>query len=114
MDDGKNYEDLGDIQIERADDANVPVDIWLTQIDKDDDAAEDGRAGWWQLRANNYMPRRAYLGGERSYYAVSKDREVLAALVRKHWLPLYQIAVDVLTELRPNEDGNARLYYWTK
>lgn len=107
-----NYEDQGDISIEGADDANVPVDIWLTQIADDAEDEDRGRRGWWRLRANNYMPRKGYLGGEHSYLAISKDREVLAALVRVHWLPLYQTAVKVLTEMKPNEEGTACLYYW--
>ena len=109
-DENKGYEDIGKIPIEDADDANVPVDIWLTKRNENDEE----HPGKWQLRANNYMPRKACLGGERSYCAISDDREVLAALVRKHWLPLYQIAVEILTEMRPNKDDNARLYYWQK
>ena len=105
----EDYEDKGEISINEADDANIPVDIWLTRkTDENGDTIEDGD---WDLKASNYMPRKCRVT-EEAYLATSKDRKVLEGLVRTHWLPLYQAAVKVLTEFRPNKDGISRLYYW--
>ena len=105
----KLYRDCGEIKITNADNANIPVDIWISPRDEGDSAPEA-----WKLYANNYMPRRGYLSGNSSYKAYSDSREVLVELVKKHWLPLYQVAVDILSTMEPNENGNARLYYWSK
>ena len=104
----KQYEDLGECSITNADDANIPVDIWL-KPEKDD---EDKPTGKWILKASNYMPRKGRLSGEEGYKAVASDRQVLVDLVHKHWLPLYQTAVKVLTELKQDERGISYLYYW--
>jgi hypothetical protein len=98
------YKDLGELSVDDADEANVPVDIWLVP--------DPDNPGGWRLRANNYMPRRGRLSGEDSYDARSESREVLVALVHKHWLPLYQAALKTITELKPDNENKAYLYYW--
>jgi len=102
------YEDQGEIAIEHADDSNVPVDIHLGPAE--DDAGEE-IPDLWELRASNYMPRKGVVV-EGNYCAQSADREVLAALVRQHWLPLYLAAVQALATLTPDEDRTAGLYKW--
>ena len=111
------YEDLGEIPIEGANDANIPVDIWLKKIKEDDDEGDRQHAGMWRLTADNYMPRKSRLSGEGSYKAIAEERETLVELIHKHWLPLYKTAVEILTEMKPNEthdNGTACLYYWEK
>jgi hypothetical protein len=111
--------EFGKIEIAAADDMNVPVDIWLLQMDpKFPDAfpwtvrGESAAGMQWCLRANNYMPRKGCLSGEGSYMVFSDSREELAALVREHVLPLYRAALDVVTCIA---DGSQDcLYYWEK
>lgn len=102
------YEDLGEIPIDSANDANIPVSIWLVPAEDDDGERIDGL---WELRADNYMPRKSTVSQDQ-YRAQAKDRAVLVGLVHKHWLPLYQTAIEALTKLEPDEDGVASLYYW--
>jgi hypothetical protein len=113
----EEYENLGENAIESANDANIPVDIWLKKIKEDDEEGDGKHAGMWRLTANNYMPRKARLSGENSYKVIAKDRDVLVKLIHKYWLPLYQIAVEILTEMKPSQihdNGTACLYYWEK
>jgi hypothetical protein len=113
----EEYDDLGEISIDDADDSNIPVDIWLKKVKEEDDEGDREHAGMWRLTADNYMPRRGRLSGENSYKAFSKERETLVKLVHKHWLPLYKTAVEILTEMKPSEthdNGTACLYYWQK
>jgi len=105
------FVDLGEVSVDQADDANIPVNIWITrESDEDENYIKDGK---WELRAENYMPRKGRISGESSYKVVAADRQVLVDLVHKHWLPLYQTAVRVLTELKQDKEGIAGLYYWT-
>lgn len=100
-----SYTDLGSIPVDAANDANIPVNIWLIR-------GEDDDTGYWILYADNYMPRRGSLTGESTYRVRAKDRDVLVELVHTHWLPLYQAAVRVLAKLEPDAGGAAGLYYW--
>lgn len=99
------YRNEGECQIEFADSANIPVDIWL------DPPAEPGEP--WTLRASNYMPRRGRV--EDGAYRVTADaRETLVALVQQYITPLYEAAVNTLKKMEPDEDGCVCLYYWDK
>ena len=94
------FDDLGNSPVTSANDANIPVAIDLE--------VRDGR---WVLKASNYMPRKGRV--EEDHYHVEADnREVLVGLIHQHWLPLYQRAVEILTQMKPDRRGNASLYYW--
>jgi len=107
----KRYTNHGTIDIDGADHANVPVDIWLSP--PEGDHPEE-----WELSADNYMPRKGCLSGSRCrgsawpYIARSKSREVLVGLVRSHWLPLFVTATEIIRDMEQDEDGSAALYYW--
>lgn len=98
-------DDCGDLSIESANDANVPVNIDVSQMDAEID--NDSR---WRLTADNYMPRRGYLN-HGAYEVRSESKDELLALVAKHILPLYRIAVKKLEDTVAGKgDG---LYYWS-
>lgn len=82
-----------------ADDANIPVDIWLEL---------DGER--WVLRASNYMPRKGYVH-DGAYRAEADTREELVALLEQHVLPLYRTAVSQLEDVC-RTSGEGHLYYW--
>jgi hypothetical protein len=108
----KSYKDLGEISVEEADEANIPVDIWLDKVDEEA-REENPELLTWELHANNYMPRKGRLSGEQAYRLTSDDRAVLVALVKKHWLPLYKTAVAKLEAFdKPDAEGVSELYYW--
>lgn len=98
--DNTMYNDLGDVPVDAADDADVPMDIWLKEED-----------GAWVLTAGNYMPRKGRVS-EDAYKAIAPQRETLVNLIHQHWLPLYCRAVEILTEMKPGRYGAASLYYW--
>lgn len=113
----QNY---GDIEIEEANEANIPVDIWVNEItdefledndDTDDNIYQNNR-GKWVLKADNYMPRKSRLSGENAYLVIFDSYEELAEAVSTYILPLYQTAVSVLEAIiSKNQD---HLYYWNK
>jgi hypothetical protein len=116
-------EDVGELRITDANEANIPVDVWLhSPADNKDNGAEydgeqDNGEDLWLLTANNYMPRRARLG-EEWCYKVWGTKEELQALIKKHILPLYQVAVKYLQGMIDGKvDGEGKpvfggLYYW--
>lgn len=92
-------EERGECSFSGADDANIPVDIWLCNED-----------GAWKLTASNYMPRKGRIATE-VYEATAPTREELAILVRERIVPLYRNA---LAALQAIGDGTLdHLYYWT-
>lgn len=95
-------EETGEISFEEADDANIPVDIWLEQ---------DLETNKWKLWANNYMPRKARLSGEASYEALADTREELEDIIKKKIIPLYEVALQKLQAICKRKADN--LYYWT-
>lgn len=105
-------ETIGDMDFDSADDANVPVDIWLTE-EKDDD---DKPTGFWRLKASNYMPRKACIGSE---FAVrSRNMKALQRIIRDKVLPLYAVAIGRISEMSGVSEevvrlpGAPSLYYW--
>ena len=115
-------ENVGELEIESANDANIPVDIWLYPYKEaiENGCEYDGEQNTenlWVLSANNYMPRKAGLGGDGSY-VIWGTVEELRELIRKHILPLYEVAVEYLKgmiEGRVNQEGKQiydGLYYW--
>lgn len=95
------YESSDKMDFRRADDANVPVDIWL--LPPDEDCAR------WTLKAANYMPRKGHLHPD-GYEQTADTREELAALVAAHVLPLYRIAVAQIEAIAAGDADH--LYYW--
>ena len=93
--------DRGDWPIEAVDDANIPVDIRIHPPNENNNK--------WRLTASNYMPRRAAIA-EDSLKVEADSREELVDLLRKHIIPLYEVA---LRQLNKVADGTAEsLYYW--
>jgi len=108
-DEGLHYVSTGEIEPDEADEMNIPVNIWLTPPGRVDNEAYGDTH--WSLSADNFMPRRSRVAGEQ-YEVWSRDRDVLVAIVHRHWLPLYKVAVKLLEEMAPDDDGTAALYYW--
>lgn len=100
-------EDKGEIPFDKADEANIPVNIWLLE-EKDDD--DDNKTGRWELTASNYTPRKGVLY-EGVYKATADSRDELADLIREHIIPLYETAVKKLQAVC--EGGAKGLYYWS-
>ena len=102
------YKDLGDMCIADADDMNVPVNSFLTQID-DSRILEANRLkrykGWFEWSAQNFMPRKECLGGE--YRVIAPERETILELVKKYVVPLYETALENLKTYGAN-------YYWER
>ena len=116
-------ENVGELEIQGCDDANIPVDVWLhsPQDNKDNEVEYNGKndnpEDLWLLTASNYMPRKGRLG-EDQCYKVWGTKEELRELIKKHILPLYETAVKYLQGMiagttyengKPVFDG---LYYW--
>lgn len=91
-------DDVGNVSIDEANEMNVPVNIWILE-------AED-EPGVWELSAANYMPRKNMIQSE-VYLVKSNKKETLEALVQKHIVPLYEIALSKLKT-------ESSLYYWEK
>lgn len=89
------------MEFRHADDANIPIDIWLTPPNEDCDK--------WTLRAANYMPRRGYMLPE-AYKQTADTREELELLVKTYVLPLYEVALSEIKKIISGESNH--LYYW--
>lgn len=87
--------------LDTADDANIPVNIWLYKEEEEEDI--------WRLKADNYMPRRNCVATD-AYLAESKDRKELTDLIEIYILPLYKTACKKLEKMVTGEEDN--LYYW--
>jgi hypothetical protein len=85
-------EDMGDLQITDCDDANIPVNCFLSN--------EDGN---WVWTASNFMPRKGYVS-EDGYKLLASTKEEILDLINKHVTPLYERA---LAKIKTGE-----LYYW--
>jgi len=91
-----NYEDKGTIEIAGADDANIPVNSFLTEPDEESPK--------WRWTADNFMPRKGYVAKEQ--YEIEADaREPILEAVRKHVAPLYAAALE-------NLNTHGACYYW--
>jgi hypothetical protein len=110
-------ESIGDLDPDIADNANVPVNVWLMQITEngagDSLCRSDADPDWatWVLTADNYMPRKARVTQD-AYRIVATSREELAAIVRDSWMPLYELAAGVMREIC--EGTQTHLYYWER
>lgn len=99
----------GDSSMSDFDDANIPVDIWLQEMQEGDDYYKDGFR--YSFHCANYMPRKGAVA-ESSCQVYSKDKETLQKAIKKYILPLYQVAVDKINYMITN--GASHLYYWSK
>ena len=82
-----NYENHGEIEIERCDEANVPVNSFL--LPPDDECTQ------WRWIADNFMPRKARVASDQ-YEIRADSQEPLMEAVQKHVVPLYEAALDNL------------------
>lgn len=89
--------DTGEMPIESADDANIPVVCFLHEPDR--------KNGLWTWSAVNFMPRKERCGGNYKLEADSKE-EIMNAL-KKHVIPLYEVALENLKQHGEN-------YYWER
>lgn len=96
--------EYGECEFVEVDDANIPVNIFLT---KDEDNPPAGQK--WQLTADNFMSRKGR-ESDSGYKAVAPTREALVKVIEKYIMPLYKIAI---LNLQTMIDGtNDSLYYW--
>lgn len=96
-------EQKGECQIEEADDMNIPVNIFIS--------APDNPGDKWTLTADNFMPRKCH-ATDGAYSIEADTREELQELVKKHVLPLYEVALDLVKGMIAGT--NDSLYYWEK
>lgn len=89
--------DTGEMPITECDDANIPVVCFMHEPDREH--------GMWSWTAVNFMPRKQYCGG---HYRLEADtKEEIMELLRKHVIPLYQVAFENMRDTGYN-------YYWMK
>lgn len=102
-------ENVGEVEWEAFDDANVPVDIWVHKRGSKDFDEEEAGDFNFSITANNYMPRKARLGGEQicQVFCHTEDevRQVLTA-----WRQIYLQAMSKFDKMIDTCEGN--LYYW--
>lgn len=110
---------VGECELEGHDDANIPVNIFITEIVDDDeryvpDPEEEDEAlrsfnPKWALSADLFMPgkNRSFEGGVK-YLADTKEE--LHELVKEKILPTYKIAMEAITAI--GEGARTSFYYW--
>lgn len=84
-----------------ADDANIPVNIWLTP--------EPDENSMFILYADNYHPQTSTII-EHTFEQKSKSRKDLIKVIKAHILPLYKHALSRLDGMC--NGTNNSLYYW--
>ena len=90
--------DIGEIPIDDADDANIPVNCFMVPPDIE--------GGVWRWTALNYMPRRNRCSSYSDSYILEADsKEEILRAVRKYVTPLYFAAFHNLWSSGEN-------YYW--
>ena len=90
--------DIGEIQIDEADDANVPVNCFMVPPDIE--------GGVWRWTALNYMPRRNRCSSYSDSYILEADsKEEILRVVHRYVAPLYLAALQNLWLYGEN-------YYW--
>ena len=89
--------DMGEMPIESADDANIPVVCFMHE--------PDGENGLWSWSAVNFMPRKERCG--ESYKLEADTKEEIMDALQKHVIPLYEVALENLKRFGEN-------YYWER
>lgn len=98
--DGKlDYFDFGEIALKKCDDANIPVQSFISSPEESGDE-------YWHWTAANFMPRKLYVR-DGAYEIRSKSKEGIIKAIEKYVIPLYQNAIDCL-----RLEGSS--YYWRK
>ena len=88
-------EDAGDILVSDCDEANIPVVCFIHEPDN------EGKK--WRWTASNFMPRKETCGG--SYELIADTKEEIIGYLKKYVIPLYQVAID-------NLSNHGQNYYW--
>lgn len=83
------YQNTGEIQLEEADDLNVPVCSFVLE--------PDSESPKWRWTAHNYMPRKDRIDLECTYAIEADTKEEILEAVRRHVVPLYEAALHNLT-----------------
>lgn len=94
---------LGNIGLEEADDANIPVNI---SISLDDSSG----AQIYKLSCDNYCPRKGCVYDCQYVYSALDDQS-LRELVRLFIKPLYEVALKKIDGMIDGTGDN--LYYWS-
>lgn len=89
--------DIGEMPLENANDANVPVVCMMHEPDRE--------TGLWAWTAINFMPRKEFCGAR--YHLEADTKEEILSEVRKRVLPLYQVATE-------NLGAHGHNYYWKR
>lgn len=101
----------GELDFDYADDANIPVDIWLERLTEDDDSNLFEAGYRYRLRASNYMPRKGRIA-EAAYECYAAELAPLQQIIKEKILRIYGTAIETLTYLAySGKTGN--LYYWS-
>ena len=72
--------DTGEISLKDFDDANVPVDIWFEEFEKNEDTGDNHIVDLWYsgyryvLRCGNYMPRKGRVEESCNYNLCQNER----------------------------------------
>lgn len=111
---------IGDNELEGHDDANIPCNLFITELSDDDlkeiddkcaledDEVPPSKWAKWQLTGDCFMPRKGLWDGCIVY--VASTREELSQLVKEMILPSYKIALDAVTAM--SEGKRKSFYYW--
>jgi len=115
--------EIGEMNWNGANEANIPVDIWLSKYPSEEPESDefnyDGKIYNYCLKAANYMPRKDRIA-EEAYIALSDDLEELQNVIKNKVLPLYKTAVNVLEHMATLKNFKETkyglvafsLYYW--
>jgi hypothetical protein len=106
-----SIEDIGELELEAANDANVPVNIFIER--EEDDQGE--KTGKWILTADCFMPRKC-VAADSAFKVEADSLEELQAVIRKHILPLYEVALANINDMLSATGAEADLpshYYWS-
>jgi len=91
-----SYQNTGEVDIEQADDANVPINSFL--IEPDDESQK------WRWNADLFMPRKGYVMAE-AFGIEADTKEEIIQLVNRIVIPLYEAAL-------ANLKAEGQCYYW--
>lgn len=101
----EEVEVISECSFDDVDEANIPVDIWLTEEEDD----EDKKTGYYTLKAGNYTPRKGMVS-ENLFEVRSKNPEALRKIVRDKIIPIYKTALAKLEAIASGKSD--KLYYW--
>lgn len=94
-----SYFDFGEMALKECDDANIPVQSFISSPEESGDE-------YWHWTAANFMPRKL-IAHDGAYEIRAKSREEIIKALEKYVIPLYQNAIDSL-----RIKGSS--YYWSE